>query len=119
MPRRSPVLLAAAFSILAGSAHAQKSEVRLGFSVVPTHQAIEVRLDPREAAYTGSVEISLDVREETGRVRLHCAETEITAARVVRDGARIDVTHEREADDVIVLTIDPPLAPGSCVLTLA
>jgi alanyl aminopeptidase len=93
--------------------------VRLGETVTPVSQAVELRLDPATAGYTGSTSIRLNVAEETSTFRFH-AEAMDSMALVLGQGGRIiPVTWAVGEKGVVTCTTEEPLAPGSAVLDIA
>ncbi len=69
-----PVVMASwvlSLAAFASPAHGAKHAGRLGRSVVPGFQSVELKIDPSEATYSGSTEIQLDVLEPTGSFLIH------------------------------------------------
>jgi alanyl aminopeptidase len=90
---------------------------RLGTDVVPFHQAVNLTIDPAGDDYSGSTQISLEVRAEAPEIRLHADGIEITSLRLGLGGEALPATYSVEED---VLTVAPssPLAPGKYSLLI-
>ena len=110
--------LAAASVAVPGSTAASASPERLPRGIVPVSQDIRLRLDPREAAYSGKVDIRIEVREESAAIRLHAEKMDITSARLRGGGADVTLRDERLADDLIALRADESFRPGSYELVI-
>ena len=53
---------------------AAAQDFRLDDQVEPAFEAVELRLDPEQTSYSGTVHIELQPREETTSFRLHAQE---------------------------------------------
>jgi puromycin-sensitive aminopeptidase len=93
---------------------------RLPRWVEPTNYRIELVPDLDGARFKGSVEIDVEVHEETDRIVLNSAELEISAASVVRSGNEVEVRSSLdEAAERLVLTLPSPLAKGPATVRLS
>lgn len=96
---------------------AQGSAGELDPRVVPTHVALTLRLDPAASGYTGRATITIDLLEDTPRLRLHaCANIRLTDARI--DAQPAQHAHVPGGHCLLELTAPQPLAPGTHHLTL-
>jgi alanyl aminopeptidase len=113
--------LAVLATLLAGrtSLAADERIGRLGPDVVPRSQAIVLDLDPREADYTGSVEIRLDVKKAVTSFRLHAEEIDLGKIELTRVGGAarpVSLSAARLADGVVELKAAAPIVPGPYTL---
>ncbi len=94
---------------------------RLPRWVDPTSYRIELAPDLDRARFSGSVEIDVEVHEQTDRIVLNSAELEISAASVVpRTGDALEVRATLdEAAERLVLTLPSPLAKGEATVRLS
>lgn len=77
---------------------------RLGDAVAPAHYRIELRVDPREERFSGSVEIDVVIAERTDHLWLHGKNLEVSQAWLSRAGAeRVDATYEQHLDSGVAL----------------
>jgi alanyl aminopeptidase len=119
--RARSLALAVIPAVLTASApaHAARTTERLGPAVVPVSQEVFLELDPARTEFTGSTTVVLEVRESVDRFRIHAEGMEVTRAELVpEDGERRTVSLSSPADDVLEITSDRELAPGSAALEL-
>jgi len=110
-------LLALAPLAFAAHAHAAETpDVRLGSDVVPTFQAVRLRLDADERRYTGSIRAELRVAKATAVVQLHAEGQELSRVALKQGGDTVHVSVERGERGLLTLTADRPLAPGAATL---
>jgi len=101
--------------------HAHASDLRLGGTVVPTRERVELVLDADKPDYTGRVQIQLDVREAVREFRLHAEAIDlrtIAIAPAADAQAAIPLTATAGEIGLVTLTADRTLAPGAWVLTI-
>jgi aminopeptidase N len=100
--------------------HAEQAPPRLDQTVVPTGESVDLNCDPEESDYTGTVSITLDVKQSTDVLRFH--------ARVLTvDHATLESTHgtlepsaiEPLESDQVRLRFANSIAPGPYTLTVA
>lgn len=91
--------------------------IRLGDDVVPTSEALLLRLDASQADYSGSARIALNARKEAQSFRFHSEGLTLTRLALT-DAAGADVAATREAVDEQVVEVRPaaPLPPGAYTL---
>ncbi len=103
--------------LLSSAAAAQP--LRLADDVVPTFEAIELRLDPREARYRGSVRIELAVRAATDRFHFHArGQTLLAVALQAADGTPVAVEHQALSDEVVEVVSAAALEAGAYTLEI-
>lgn len=103
------------FAALLCAAAGQANTLRLGTDVVPVAQQIRLHVDPREASYSGSVRIELEVKEPVSMFRFHAAGLTIRSLQL---GGGIEVTHTPDADQTVRVSVGGTLQPGRHVLTI-
>ena len=84
------VLLLALLVVLPGAGEAD--DARLGYDIRPSFQEVRLRLDAREADYTGSTTMTLQVEHAVDRLRFHAENMELT--EVTLTGPEGEVDHE-------------------------
>lgn len=99
------------------AAHAELP-MRLGDAAQPLAYRLDLRVDPRQAWHSGSVEIDLRLREPTARLRLHAEQLSLQSVRYEAAGARRRASVQRADADSIYLHFDPPLPAGEGRLLL-
>lgn len=87
-------LLMAAGLLAAVPATAAPS-LRLGEDVVPTFQAVELKLDAGQTEYGGRVEIDLSVRKAVEHFDLHAEDMTLTSVSLEGPTGTVDAGHER------------------------
>jgi aminopeptidase N len=121
--RYRAALLAAALSALALPARAaEQGDVRLGDDVVPTFEAVRLRLDPGAKEYSGTVAVDLLARRPTPAFRFHARGQQLLKVALRRDGNQVvgftregqEIALAREAGPGGIVTARPeePLSPG-------
>jgi alanyl aminopeptidase len=128
LPGRITLSAAIASATFAGhtatTATAATSDLRLGHSVVPTAERIELVLDADKPDYTGRVHIDLDVRESVREFRLHAEDmtldriTLVPAANADDPAAALTLTPTTGTIGLVTLAADRPLTPGAWVLRI-
>ena len=110
--------LTATFLALCGAFPGTTEAARLGRDVVPTFQAVELEIDADQEDYRGSVRITLEVVQPTDHLRLHAREMELESVTLEGSEGLIEVRHEKEADDLVLLRVDAPLTTGEHTLAI-
>ncbi len=91
--------------------------IRLGEDIVPRSVALRLRLDARQADYSGSARIELEVRKPVDSFRFHSEG--LTLGRLAltdAEGAAVAVGHRALDLKVVEVTAPSPLAAGSYTL---
>ncbi len=118
MTRTIVQLAVSALALASCSFFVAAEPVRLGDEVQPLFQAIDLKLDPRQSDYRGSVRIELEVRAETKRFRLHSEGHELERVSLTGDGGEIEIKFALEGDDILALTAAQTLEPGKYLLEI-
>jgi alanyl aminopeptidase len=105
------------------SAPASPTEIPAGplpRTVVPTHVAAELRIDPAATRFEGVVRIDVDVRRQTRTLWLHGKGLQIAQARVVPARGAPQVLDARQADPSGVLRLGAavPIEVGAAQIEL-
>jgi alanyl aminopeptidase len=109
----SHALIGLAVAVLAAADVTPRPPVlRLPDGVRPVRQAVELTVDPNQEAFSGSVEIELEVRESTSLLWLNAAGLKVTSASVGRSGAMHPARVVAGGDDFVGFSTDSPLGPG-------
>lgn len=91
--------------------------LRLPKDVRPSGYAVALTLDPKVAAFQGTVDIGLDVVKPTSVVWLHGKDLTVKEATLMQAGASIDVTPlKSEEGDFLGFSLAKPLAVGTAKL---
>ncbi|HZF12825.1 MAG TPA: M1 family metallopeptidase, partial [Thermoanaerobaculia bacterium] len=124
---RSP-LRAAALALLAGllapfaataAATAEGADLRLGDAVLPTFEAIRLRVDPAGKEYSGTVAVDLTAHRATDGFRLHARGQTLGRFVLTRDGREVPLRYEPgepgkpDAGGLVQVRTAEPLAPGA------
>jgi cytosol alanyl aminopeptidase len=94
---------------------------KLSRDVVPTSYIVDLRMDPREAGYSGVVLVDLDVKQPTRSFHMHARGSTITSAKLLQGGnTLVEAKTESFESDGGVLRVTPvsELAPGQWRLRL-
>jgi len=93
---------------------------RLDQAVEPTHYRLELRIDPREERFSGSVSIDLEAEAVLSAMWLHGNDLDVDAAWISdASGKRIDASYEQvDPTGVARLTLDEPAGPGALTLNM-
>lgn len=109
--------------LLAASPRASHAAAgRLDANVVPTFEAIHLKLDAGQPDYSGTVRIDLRVAKETKNFSFHAEEMTITRIELRSAGAggggAIAIAHAPEENGVVIAATETPLAPGDYTLAI-
>ena len=91
---------------------------RLPTDVVPTSQAIHLRLDADKPDYSGSVRVDLEVRQPTRTIQLNSDGQKLEQVTLWQKGKAIPVAHEPGERGLLTLTAERPLARGAATLEI-
>ena len=92
--------------------------MRLSPDVVPQAYTLALTLDPAQPHHSGQVEIDLQLRKPTTRLRLHAKDLQVPQAWLEQGARRLDATVRRLDAENIALDFARPLAPGAARLAL-
>ena len=112
------VLLAGTIGAAAPRLAGDLTPGKLPKSVVPTHYAIDLELNPDTLKVDGFEVIDIEVREPTTRLVLNADEVKITRASIDRKPRGATITYDDDAETV-TLTFPRPLEVGSHKLRIA
>lgn len=118
LPMTAPRESAVAPSTVARPAEdgATSGLARLDPAVVPSRYDLELDLDPARDAFSGTVEIELELAQATDAVVLHASETITVAAATLDEAA---ATVERLDEARIAIALEVPLEAGTHRLAIA
>jgi len=94
------------------------AEIRLDTKVIPKFESIELKLDPGQSRYSGSVRIELEVKEETDSFRLHSEGLVLERMEIIRDGKSVPFEYASPASSLIEIQTHETLSVGSMSLTV-
>ncbi len=86
--------------------------------VVPTFQAIHLRVDADTTDYSGSVKVDLEVRKPTRTIQLYAEGEKLERVVLTQKGASIPVTQATGDRGLLTLTAGKPLARGAATLEM-
>ena len=95
MFRAITAVIAAVFLLPAFAAHADDSVPtgRLPRTVVPSHVALDLRIDPAQTGFSGHVAMEVDVAEATSTIWMHGRDLKIIRARLIpENGKALDLS---------------------------
>jgi alanyl aminopeptidase len=126
LTRPAVFALLALLSLSPGGLAAQtpggQGDVRLGDDVLPTFEAIQLRVDPGQKEYSGRVVVDLTARRTTGAFHFHALGQTLSRVALTRVGGKgEDLPLRTEVDERGLVTARPgePLVPGSYRLEIA
>jgi len=104
------VVVLSCLLVVSASGHAQ--EMRLATEVVPTFQAIRLKIDADRKDYSGTVRIDLEVRKATDTFGFHAEGQQFERVELtdVEGGVALDI--ERGKDGLVTATAERELTPG-------
>jgi len=91
---------------------------RLPHQVVPTEQAISLRLDADQRDYTGSTEIALNVAETTSTFQFHSEGLTLTKLTLTQDKATIPTSFKAGELGILTVNTGKPLHTGPAHLSI-
>ncbi len=92
--------------------------MRLSPDVVPQAYTLALTLDPAQPRHSGQVEIDLQLRKPTARLRLHAKDLQVPQAWLEQGARRLDAKVRRLDAENIALDFARPLAAGPARLAL-
>ena len=120
---RNKHLLAIALLAATGAIHAADKVPTgpLPRTVVPSLVHLDLKLDPKQARFSGSTRIEADIAGATDTIWMHGSGLEIGKAEVVlADGRRIALTaEEADVSGVLKLTAGEQIPAGKAVIEIA
>ncbi|HVR98006.1 MAG TPA: M1 family aminopeptidase [Thermoanaerobaculia bacterium] len=100
-------------ALFAGSPAAWAAvDVRLGRDVVPTFEAVRLRLDADRPGYSGSVHMTLAVKKPTETFRFHAEGQTLERVALLRVGTEVPIRFERGERGVVTVTAGALLSQG-------
>jgi alanyl aminopeptidase len=88
-------------------------------TVVPTHYALDLELDPDADTFTGVVRIEVSVGEPTSRIWLHGRNHTVSRATVTAGGKTIEAKYTQATESgVVALTLAEAVPAGTAVIEL-
>jgi alanyl aminopeptidase len=106
-------LFALALSLFALGAAADPLPMRLGDEARPQRYTVELRVDPEQPAFSGHVQIELQLRQPLSALRLHARGLTVSRVRARAGLGASAAAHVETADaDSIWLRFDRPLNAG-------
>ncbi|HEV7516664.1 MAG TPA: M1 family metallopeptidase, partial [Thermoanaerobaculia bacterium] len=110
-------LLLAGMAGLAGTATGalagELAEVRLSAEVVPTFEAVRLRVDPGQKEYGGTVAVDLEARRLTDTFRFHARGQKLTRVVFTGAGGEIPLRYETDEHGLVTARTSRPLSPGA------
>jgi alanyl aminopeptidase len=101
--------------LLSGSAWAGG---RLSTQVVPTTQAITLKIDADQLEYSGTAQFELEVKEETATLTFHAEDISLDELTVMQNGATIPSEHSVGDLGIVTVTTSKPLSLGTASMTV-
>lgn len=118
-----PTLLASALLFATGLAHAADPEVPRGplpRTVVPSLVKLELKLDPKQARFSGNTRIEAKVAKATDTIWMHGRDLKIGKAEAIVGGKRIALTAESaDVSGVLKLSAAEKIPAGDAVIEIA
>lgn len=94
-------------------------ELRLPGDVRPTNYSLVLKMDPKVAAFEGTVDIALDVAKSTSVIWLHGKGLIVKEATLEQAGVTQAVRPSSAGEDFLGLSLDKPLVVGGAKLRIA
>lgn len=118
-----PTLLASALLFATGLAHAADPDVPRGplpRTVVPSLVKLELKLDPKQARFSGSTRIEAKVAEATDTIWMHGRDLKIGKAEAIVGGKRIALAAtDADVSGVLKLSAAEKIPAGDAVIEIA
>jgi len=120
-PGRVLLAASAVFLLFASrSARAEQAPTRLDHAAIPTAESVDLTCDPGKPDYSGTVRITLDVKQPTDVLRFHARTLTIDRAKLMSSKATlVPSAIEPLEPDQVRLRFAAPVAPGTYTLELA
>jgi alanyl aminopeptidase len=100
-------------------ANASEADVRLGDDVLPTFEAIRLRVDPGQKEYSGTVAVDLEARRPTDTFRFHARGQKLARVALSGKGGDLPLRYEADGRGLVTARTSRPLSPGSYRLEIA
>jgi len=114
-----PLLTASlAFWVWLAPAVVQADLERLGHEVVPTAQSLQFVLDPRKPSYSGTVQISLEVKAATAAFELHARDLVIKRLALKGQAGNLVVSYDTPRQERLRVRAARPIPPGRYTLDI-
>jgi alanyl aminopeptidase len=115
-----PVALVAALLVSPARVGAEEAPPRLDRIAIPTAQSVDLTCDPEQPGYTGTVRVTLDVRQATEVVRFHARALTVDSATLEGAGGVVKASAiEPLEPDQVRVRFARSIAPGKYTLALA
>jgi aminopeptidase N len=92
---------------------------RLDPNVSPTFEAVQLRLDPAETTYSGSVRVDLEVAAATSEFLFNAEDLRIDTLALANAKHEIEASFAMHGDGVVAVTAKEPLTPGKYTLSIS
>ena len=109
--------LACSLTLAICASHAEGS-LRLGRDVLPREESLELKLDPREARYSGVVRLEFEVPAPVDSFRLHALELSLEKVTLRGPAGEVAVRYDARADGIVLVRTSRPLTPGAYTLEI-
>jgi len=93
-------------------------ETRLPTDVQPRFESVELRLDPAQADYTGTVRIDLTVQRPTDAIRFHAQAMELRRVELEGKSGKVALAAGPDERGIVTAKAPASIAPGDYVLTI-
>ena len=84
----------------------------------PTHNTVELALDPSSEDFTGAITTELTIAEPTSTIWLDADEIDVDTAKVTQNNAEQTATVAKAGKDFLAVTLPHPLAAGAATMTI-
>ena len=99
---------------------AEQAPPRLDHVAIPTAQSVDLTCDPEKSDYTGTVRVTLDVKQATEVLRFHTRALTVDSATLEGAGGAVKASSiEPLAPDQVRIRFAKSIAPGAYTLALA
>jgi alanyl aminopeptidase len=106
--------------VSARAAGAEQTPPRLDRAAIPTAESVDLTCDPDKPDYTGTVRVTLDVKQATNALRLHARALTIDRAALAGTAGTLKPSAIVPLEpDQVRLDFATPVAPGRYTLDLA
>jgi aminopeptidase N len=107
-------LTAALLALLAvGTTAGAQTSHRLGDAVAPTREEVDLKVDPDQPQYSGSVRVDLTVAKPTAELRFDAQDLTLGRAELVAGDERLPLTTQAGDRGLVTATAPRQLAPGA------
>jgi alanyl aminopeptidase len=102
-----------------GSNANDASSLRLGHNVVPTFEAIDLKLDADKRDYSGFVRIDLQVRRKAASFKFHAENLQLDSVVLKNEAGTVQISNHAEEAGLVSVTPEIALSPGKYTLIVA